>query len=258
MKATLTALILLALTGACMGSVSMSGSTTVLPLGVALSEAYTPGGVQVSGGGTGAGMQALITGTTDIAMSSRQITTEESAKVADGVVTTDLGYDALCFITSSDVGVSKLTPAQIKSVYDGSVTNWNQIGGNDVEINAIGREGGSGTKDTFLEQVMGDKKAECTGEKAICMSSAEVLTSVKSTPGSIGYVGLSYAHGVNLVAVNGIIPTQETIKDGKYPLVRELYLYSHASASQEVKDFLTFAVSEDGKKVASDNGFIPR
>ncbi len=257
MKTMITVLmVLVALISGCT-AVTMSGSTTVLPLGVALSEAYPAGGIDVSGGGTGAGMQALATGTSDIAMASRQISSDEKSRIPDAVET-NLGYDALCFIVSSDVGVSKLTPDQIKSVYDGSVTNWKEIGGNDVEIMAVGREGGSGTKDTFLEQIMGDKKAMCDGEKTICMSSAEVLTTVKGTDGAIGYVGLSYAHGVNLAAVNGVIPTEKTITDGKYPLVRELYLYTHSGASQEVKDFLAFAVSDDGKKVASENGFIPR
>lgn len=242
--------------GVGLGSVTMSGSTTVLPLGVALSEAYTLGGVSVSGGGSGAGMQALATGTTDIAMSSRKISSDEKSQIP-GAVENLLGYDGLCFITDSTPGVSKLSIDQLKAIYSGSVTNWKQVGGNDQEIIAVSREGGSGTRDTFLELVMGDKKASCDGEKTICMSSAEVLSTVKGTPGAIGYVGYSYTHGVVVVAVNGIMPTQTTIKDKTYPLARSLFLYSKLESSQESKDFISFALSDKGKAVAEENGFIP-
>lgn len=256
MRAILYALIALVCTATGAMAVMMSGSTTVLPLGVALSEAYTPGGIDVSGGGTGAGMQALASGTTDIAMASRTISADEKSQIPN-YVETKIGYDGLCFITGGDVGIKDITQAQLQGIYNGSIDNWKQIGGIDKQIVAIGREEGAGTRDTFLQDVMKDKKATCEGEQIRGQSSAEVLQAVKGTPGAIGYVGFSYTKNVNVLSYNGVMSTEATIKDKTYPLARELYLYAKSDASQAVKDFVAFAIGADGQKVVSDNGFIP-
>jgi phosphate transport system substrate-binding protein len=259
MKSKLVAfafLALVALIGSTTATITMSGSTTVLPLGVALSESYTKETVSVSGGGTGAGMTALGVGITDIAMSSRQITTDEMSKLGS-YTETKIGYDGLILIVGDDVQLEQVTKEQLKQIYEGKITNWKELGGKDEQIVPIGRESGSGTKETFLTDVIGDKTAECPGEQLICQSSAEVLQTVKQTPGAIGYVGYSYAKGVNVLAYENVAPTESTIKDKAYPLSRELYLYTNANASQSVKDFVAYAVSSTGQSVAVENGFIP-
>jgi phosphate transport system substrate-binding protein len=256
MKNAILGLIALAMVMGLGGAVTMSGSTTVLPLGAALSEAYTTTKIDVTGGGTGAGMTALAAGTTDIAMASRVISKDEAAKM--GTYSQNLiGYDGLIMITGGDVGVTSVTQPQLKAIFDGTYTNWKELGGSDLDIIAIGREGGSGTKETFLVDIMGDKTAECAGEQLICMSSAEILQAVKQTPGAIGYVGFSYAKGVNVLAYNDVQPSEETIKNKKYPLARELFLYTKQDASQEIKDFVNFALSPEGQKIAVENGYIP-
>jgi phosphate transport system substrate-binding protein len=256
MRTTILGILALVLVVGSCSAITMSGSTTVLPLGVALSEAYTSDRIDVSGGGTGAGLTALAAGTTDIAMASRVITTDEASKI--GLFTdTLIGYDGLVFIVGNDVELENLNQADVKGIYDGSITNWKQLGGPDETVIPIGREEGSGTRDTFLEQVMRDKLAECPAEKLNCMSSAEVLQAVKQTPGSIGYVGFSYATGVNAVAYNNVVADEHSIKAKTYPLARELYLYTRGNPGERIESFLAFVTSPAGQKIAVENGFIP-
>lgn len=256
MKSAIFGLISLVMVIGLGGAVTMSGSTTVLPLGVILSEEFKGGHVFVSGGGTGAGLTALAAGTTDIAMASRVITKDEAARLGTYTQTL-IGYDGLILVTGSPVGITSISQEQLKKIYTGEYINWKDLNGSDIEIAAIGREGGSGTKDTFLSDIMHDKTAECPGEKLICMSSAEVLQTVKQTPGAIGYVGFSYAKGVNVLAFNGVTPNEETIKHRTYPLARELFLYSRQNTSDEVKNFTKFAVSTYGQNLTLEAGFIP-
>ena len=244
------------LIGTCSG-VTMSGSTTVLPLGVALSEAYTKDKVDVSGGGTGAGIQMAATGSTDIAMASRLITPDEKQEFSEGVVGTLIGYDGLCFIASNEVGVNKLTQEQVKGIYAGNITNWKQLGGIDHEIVPVGREDGSGTKDSFLKDIMGDPKAFTDGEMIRCGSSAEILLVVKQTPGAIGYVGFSFVKGVHVFMYENVTPSKETIQSQIYSLARPLYLYRVNTSTEDIEDFIKYASSPEGQQVALDTGFIP-
>lgn len=238
------------------GAITMSGSTTVLPVGVALSEDYRVAHVFVSGGGTGSGLVALAEGNVDIAMASRVITKDEAARVG-AYNQTLIGYDGLIIITGGDVGITSITRQQLAGIYDKTYTNWKDIGGIDAEILPIGREEGSGTRDTFLSDVMKDKLAECPGEMVRCMSSAEVLQAVKQSPGSVGYVGYSYAKGVNVLAFDGKYPTEDAIKHRQYSLARELFFYTKQNTTQEIKDFMSFVVTTKGQDIVFQSGFIP-
>lgn len=235
---------------------TMAGSTTVLPLGLSLAEAYPAGGIDVSGGGTGAGIQGLEQGRTDIAMASRQITPEE-VKTLPPVTETLIAYDGLVLIVSPGTGIKDITKAQLKGIYDGSITNWKELGGNDLPIVAYGREAGSGTRDTFMEVIFDDKTADTPGEAAVGMGSAEIRTGVLATDGAIGYVGFSYANAIDTLSLDGVKPTVESIMSKKYELARSLFLYTRKDAPKEVKDFIAFAVSKDGQAVAKEQGFIP-
>jgi phosphate transport system substrate-binding protein len=247
----------MALIGIGSATTTMAGSTTVLPLGLAIAEAYPAGGIDVSGGGTGAGIQGLEQGRIDIGMASRQITAEEKA-VLPPVTETLVAYDGLVLIVSPGTGLKDITKEQLKGIYDGSITNWKQIGGNDLPVVAYGREAGSGTRDTFMEVVFGDKTAETLGEAAVGMGSAEIRTGVLATDGAIGYVGFSYANAIDTLSLDGVKPTVDTIMSKKYELARSLFLYTRQDAPKEVKDFLAFAISKEGQTIAKENGFIPR
>jgi phosphate transport system substrate-binding protein len=246
-------------------TVSASGSTTVLPLAEACAEAFnnqlSDYQVLVTGGGTGAGITAAAEGRSDIAMASREVTADEKNKYGDKFQQFEIGYDGVCIALSRqiyDAGVTKLTKDQIKGIYAGNITNWNQVGGPNKPIYAIAREQGSGTRDTFNELVMGSTKAE-TMESTVAQGSAEVKTAIAGSDKAIGYVGFSYVQdgAIKAVAVDGVMPTVQTIKSGSYLLHRNLYLYTFGNPKPGAKVFIDFVTGSEGQKIAQENGFIP-
>lgn len=249
--------------------VVVSGSTTVLPLGESTAEAFnakqTDYHVSVSGGGTGAGITNVAEGRSSIGMASREVTADEKSKYGDKFKEFLVGYDGICIAISKqiyDAGVKALTLDQVKKIYAGDITNWNQVGGPDKEIYVIAREDGSGTKDSFNEDVMGNKAAETPGvEKhgSVETGNAGVKTAITGSDKAIGYLGYSYVTdgNVGLLSINGVTPSPKTIKDGSYKLNRKLYMYTFGEPMPGSKAFLDFVIGQDGQDIAQKNGFIP-
>jgi len=246
--------------------VTVSGSTTVLPLGEAAAEAFnamqTECQVTVTGGGTGAGVTSIAEGRSAMAMASREVTPDEIAKYGDSFQQFDIGYDGVVIAVSKavyDAGVKELTSEQVKGIYAGETKNWKELGGPDEEIYAVAREQGSGTRDTFNEDIMGDKKAETPGVSTTAMGSAEVKTALVGSDNAIGYMGLSYIKGedISAIALDGVMPSAGTMKDGSYKLNRHLYLYTFGEPTACAQKFIDFVTSAEGQKVAEENGFIP-
>lgn len=246
--------------------VSVSGSTTVLPLGEAAAEEFNLQQndlhISVTGGGTGAGITNIAEGRSDVAMASREVTTDEKKKYSDRFQEFLVAYDGIGVVVSKEIydgGVKNLTRDQLKKIYAGEITKWSQLGGPDSDIYVIAREQGSGTRDTFNEVVMGNGKAETPGVKTIAMSSAEVKTAVTGSNKAIGYLGFSYVQGQDLgaVAVDGKQMTVDTIKDGSYSLARKLYLVTFGSPNPGAKAYIDFLKRPEGQKIAQENGFIP-
>jgi phosphate transport system substrate-binding protein len=247
-------------------TVSVSGSTTVLPLAEAGAEAFN--GVQsdyqvlVTGGGTGVGMKNIAEGNSEIGMASREVTADEKTQFGDKFKENMIGYDGIVIAVSRqiyDAGVASLTKDQVKKVYSGEISNWKELGGPDSEILVIAREQGSGTRDTFNEDVMGDKKAETPGVSTVAGSNAEVRTAITGSDKAIGYLGFSYAEddAVGALTLDGVKPTAETIKDGSYELARKLYFYTFGDAKPGAKAFIDFMTGSEGQKVAQEYGFVP-
>lgn len=246
-------------------TVTVSGSTTVLPLGEALAEAFNDQSadynVLVTGGGTGAGMTAAGEGRSDIAMAPREVNADEKKKYGDKWEQNDLGYDGICICVSKeiyDAGVHKLSGTQIKEIYAGNYTNWRQVGGPDKPIYVIAREEGSGTRDNFNQLIMGSTTAK-TKENTVAQGSAEVKTAIIGSDKAIGYVGFSYIRdgAIKAIAVDSVAPTVDSIKNGLYYLNRHLYLYTLGDPKPGAKAFIEFAKSAAGQKIADENGFIP-
>jgi phosphate transport system substrate-binding protein len=246
--------------------VTVTGSTTVLPLAEAEAEAFN--GQQsdcqatITGGGTGAGITAAGEGRSDIAMASREIKDSERSKYSKNVFQQFMiGYDGICIVVSKqiyDAGVKAITKDQLKGIYSGKTTNWKDLGGPDAEIYAIAREDGSGTRDTFNELIMGSTTAETPGVSTIAQGSAEVKTAVTGSDKAIGYLGFSYAESVDLgvLKYEGVTPAVENIKSGSYPLNRHLYFYTFGQPTSCAQKFIDFVLSADGQKLAEENGFI--
>jgi len=247
-------------------SVPVSGSTTVLPLAEGGAEVFN--GLQsdyqviVTGGGTGVGMKNIAQGTSDISMASREITADEISQFGDRFQESLIGYDGIVIAVSReifDTGVTALTRDQVKRIYSGEIKNWKDLGGPDEEILVVAREMGSGTRDTFNEEIMEDKKAETPGVRTVGGSNAEIRTALTGSDNAIGYLGFSYAEdgAVGVITLDGVMPTTESIKEGSYALARKLYFYTFGEASPGARAFIDFMTGPDGQQVAEEYGFVP-
>jgi phosphate transport system substrate-binding protein len=245
--------------------VTVSGSTTVGPLGILCADAFNS--IQndyhasVSQTGTGAGVTSIAESKADIAMASREITSDEKTKYGDKFRETLVGYDGIAICVSKpiyDSGVRALTKEQVKKIYSGEIKNWNDVNGPNVLIYVISREQGSGTRDTFLEDIFGSKKAETPGVNTYSSSNSEIKTAITGSNKAIGYLGYSYTEGGMLKAVklDGVELTPETAKERTYPLARRLYLDTFDEPMPGAKAFIEFVKGPIGQKIAEDNGFI--
>ena len=249
-------------TGANTAVLSLSGSTTVLPIAAKAAEAYMKihpeTDVQVNGGGTGVGVQSAGEGTAMIGMASRDLKAEEIKKYPD-LVPNQIAIDGLVFITNSANPIPSLTIDQVKKIYDGNITNWKDVGGKDESIVVVGRDSASGTRDYMSSDVM--KKADFVKTQLEKNSNGAVKQTIEQTPNAIGYVGLGYIdstiHAVPL-SVNGtlVIPSIETVKAGAYPLSRPLHLLTKGQPTGDAAKFIAFLDGPEGQKIITDEGFI--
>ncbi|VVB67546.1 PBP superfamily domain protein [uncultured archaeon] len=246
-------------------TVRVSGSTTVLPLAQAGAEAFNavPSDyeVLVSGGGTGVGINDVAAGNSQIGMASREVTAEEKSKFGDKFGENLVGYDGIVIAVSKpiyDAGVTTLSKDQVKKIYSGEINNWKDLKGPDEPILVVAREAGSGTRDTFNEEIMGSKAAETAGVNTVTNSNAEVRTAIVGSNKAIGYLGFSYAEdgSVGVITLDGIKPTKETIKEGSYELNRKLYFYTFGDVMPGAKAFIDFMTGSEGRKIAEENGFV--
>ena len=247
-------------------TVTVSGSTTVLPLAEAGAEAFngaqSDNQVLVTGGGTGVGIKNIAEGNSDIGMASREVTADEKSQFGDKFKENLVGYDGIVIAVSKqiyDAGVTSMTNDQLKKIYSGETKNWKDLGGPDSEILVVAREQGSGTRDTFNEDIMGKKSAETPGVNTVAGSNAEIRTALTGSNKAIGYLGFSYAEdgAVGVITMDGVKPTAETIKKGDYELARKLYFYTFGDAKPGAQAFIDFMVGADGQKVAEEYGFVP-
>ena len=246
--------------------VTVSGSTTVLPLAEGGGEVFNAEQseyrVTVTGGGTGVGMKNIAQGTSDISMASREVTADEIRQFTDQFQENLIAYDGIVIAVSKEIyeaGVTALTKDQVKRIYAGETRNWKELGGPDEEILVAAREMGSGTRDTFNEVIMDDKKAETPGVSTVAGSNAEIRTALTGSDKAIGYLGFSYAEdgSVGVISLDGVTPTAESIKDGSYELARKLYFYTFGQASPGAQAFIDFMTGPEGQQVAEEYGFVP-
>jgi phosphate transport system substrate-binding protein len=221
--------------------------------------------VSVTSGGTGVGIVDVAEGRSDIAMASREIELVERQRYeisSEKFMEFPVGFDAICLVVSPEIydsGVTSLTKDELKQIYAGDITNWDELGGPNMEILVIGRKPGSGTRDTFDETIMGSKEAETPGTIIEAADSSEVKTAIQGGDNAIGYVGYSYVMkgDTKVVSLDGIKPTIENIKNGTYPLARKLYFITLGEPKPGAKAFIDYVLGADGQKIATENGFIP-
>jgi phosphate transport system substrate-binding protein len=250
-------------------SVTLKGSDTVLPLAQQEAERFmaknTNASITVVGGGTGVGLSALQEGTTDIAMASRGLKTEEKLKLKSAkkdVKEALIAYDALSIIVHPSNKVSQLTREQLEGIFTGKITNWKDVGGSDEKIVAYSRETSSGTYEFFREHVL-DKKNYANGI-LMMPATGSIVQSVSQTSGAIGYIGLAYeTKEVKSLAVSYdqgktfVAPSVEAAKDKTYPISRPLFFFYDATSESKVKPFIDYVLSDEGQKTVQEIGYIP-
>lgn len=240
------------------GTISITGSTTILPVAQAVAEIYMDNhkaaDIQISGGGSGVGVTAVTSGTADIGMLSRDL--KSSEKEGKNLKEYVIGRDGIAIIGNPSNTVSDLTLAQIKDIYQGKITNWNELGGADAEIVLVGRDSTSGTREFFTEFVL--KKEDAAKTMQEFNSNGSVQKNVAQTPGAISYISLEYVDStVKAFTIDGVIPSITTVIDGTYPINRPLLMITDGEPAGLAKDYLEFILSEDGQNILRDNGFIP-
>lgn len=245
--------------------VTISGSSTVMPLAEAAAEVFNLEQnqyvVSVTAGGTGAGILGIAERKYDIAMASRALTGDEKQRFGSNFREFKVGLDGISLAVSEKIyqaGVKSLSREQIRKIYSGNITNWNQVGGPDEDIYVISREEGSGTRDDFNEAVLGNRTAETPGVDTVANSGVEVKTAISGSDEAIGYLGFNYlGSGVRAVAFDGIPPSYENIKLDIYELKRQLYFYTFGDPTPGAKAFIDFVQGPEGQKIAAEEGFIP-
>ena len=240
------------------GSISMVGSTSMEKLANALSEAfmeeYPDVTVTAEFVGSGAGIEAVTNGTADIGNSSRSLKDEEKAA---GVVENVVAIDGIAVCVDPANEVADLTKEQLTNIYNGTITNWKEVGGADEPIIVIGREAGSGTRGAFEELV--DLQDACKYANELDSTGA-VIAKVASTPGAIGYASLdALDDSVKALSLEGVEATAENIKAGNYFLSRPFVMATKGEISEQndlVQAWFDFVLGDEGQQVASEVGLI--
>jgi len=255
--------------GARKETVTVKGSDTMVILGQRWAERYMATHpktvIQVTGGGSGTGIAALINGTTDICQASRPMKAEEKQQIQQKYGAppqeTPVALDGITIYLNQANTVQALSLAQLKDIYTGKATRWSQVGGGNAPIVLYGRENSSGTYEYFKEHVL--EKADFSASVQTLPGTAAVVSAVSKDMNGIGYGGAAYLKGVKECAVKpddssaGMLPSAENVRSGAYPISRSLYFYTSTAPQGAVKDFIDYALSPEGQKIVTDVGYFP-
>ncbi len=250
-------------------SISIKGSDTMVILGQRWAEAYMKKNpsvtLEVTGGGSGTGIAALINGSTDICEASRPMTDKEKsdlkAKRGVEVVEIPVALDGIAIFVNSKNPVQELTLDQIKGIYTGEITNWKDIGWNNTQIILYGRENNSGTYAFLKEHVL--KNEDYAPQTQTLPGTAAVINAVAKDPNGIGYGGIAYGEGVKHLKVKkdaastGIEPSMTNVVKGTYPISRYLYWYIAGQPKGNIKKLVDWALSKEGQNIVEKVGYYP-
>ncbi len=250
-------------------SLTIKGSDTMIILVQRWAEEYmktNPGEVvQVTGGGSGTGISALITGSTDICMASRPISPKESGEIKEkqgkAAVEIPVALDGIGIYVYSSNKVNQLSFPQLQKIFMGQVHNWKEVGGADMVIVPYGRENNSGTYVFFQEHVL-DKK-DFAPEVQSLPGTAAIVNAVSKDEKAIGYGGIGYNKGVKVLKISkeptgkALEPTMKNVMSRKYPLSRYLYFYTVGQPSPSAKKFIDWVAGKQGQEVCQKVGYYP-
>lgn len=249
-------------------TISVKGSDTLVILSQKWAEVYMKShpniNIQVTGGGSGVGISALINGTTDICNASRRMKESEIEKLKEKYKTPGVeipcAKDGITIYVNKTNKINELTIDQLSKIYLGKVTNWKDVGGANVEIRLYGRENSSGTYEYFKEDVVkGDYAANCQ----TLPGTAAVVNAVIKDVNGIGYGGAAYAKNIKIIKVKkdsksiAYAANAKTIKDGTYPISRYLYMYVINRPTGDIKNYIDWILGAEGQKYVTEIGYFP-
>jgi phosphate transport system substrate-binding protein len=246
------------------GNIRIDGSTTVLPIAQKVAEAYMREHpdvyISVSGGGSRNGIKGIIDRTVDIGDSSRFIKEDEvklAVEKGGYPVPFAIAYDCIVPVVPPGNPVSNLTLEQLKAIYKGEVTNWKELGGQDLKIVVISRDTSSGTYEVREEKVL--KKEGVSPGVLLQASNGAVVQAVSSNKSAIGYACLGCTNqNVKPVTVNGIAGTEETTMNGTYPISRPLFMFTRGWPAGDTHSFINYLqLTQKGQKLVKEAGFVP-
>ena len=250
-------------------SIDIKGSDTMVNLMSALAEAYMKAHpdkqIAVTGGGSGTGIAALLNGTTDICAASRSMQQKEiDLATSKNIHPTEtvIGMDGLAVFVNPANTVDSLTLPQLKEIFQATVTDWKDVGGTPGNIVVLSRENNSGTYVYFKEHVL--EKGDYTPTARLMTSTAALTQEISSNTNAIGYGGEAYGkdgkvkmlHVKKNAETPAVYPTDETVRNGSYPIARPLYLYTNGTPSGFIGDFITYCNSPQGQAIVREVGYV--
>jgi phosphate transport system substrate-binding protein len=238
-------------------AVNCIGSTSIQPFAEVLSQDFNADPknldclVDVQGGGSAQGITKAEDGTADLGMCSRNLKPEEAAILTPITI----ARNGLAIIVHESNPITGLTRVQVRQIFAGQIHNWNQVGGPDLPIQLITREEGSGTREAFTKMVM-DAKTPISRRALTQPSNGAVKELVKTDPRAIGYMSLGLVEGVKPLTINGVRPTADEVKAGRYPLVRPFLFVTKGPPSAKAQRFVDYVLSAEGQKTLEREGLV--
>jgi phosphate transport system substrate-binding protein len=249
-------------------TITVKGSDTMVILAQRWAKTYMKSHpetvIQVTGGGSGTGISALINGSTDICNSSRHMNQREAdllrKRYGSPGVEVPCAKDQVSIYVNASNPVAELTFQQLSDIFSGKIRNWKEVGGRDMAITLYGRENSSGTYIFFKERVI---KQDYAAHCQTLPGTAAVVNAVSNDEKGIGYGGAVYALGVKYCAVKrtaddiACTANAETMKNGHYPISRYLFMYLKKRPEGDVKAYIDWILSPEGQKLIEETGFFP-
>jgi len=249
--------------------ITIKGSDTMVILGQRWAERYmnaNPGSmIQITGGGSGTGIAALINGTTEICQSSREMKQDEKLKLRDRYQTMGVeipvAKDGVSLYVNESNPLGDLSLEQVRNIYLGTVSNWKDVGGPDQPIVVYSRENSSGTYVFFKDHVLGGR--DFSPRCQTLPGTAAVVNAVVNDPKGIGYGGVAYAKGLKILGIRKdaasapVSPSEAAVRDGSYPLSRDLFFYLRRKPAGDTGRFIDWVLSAEGQKIVSEVGYFP-
>lgn len=239
----------------------MAGSTTCLPIAEQAAELFgeeTGTSVLVSGLGSSAGIEAVANGTAEVATSSRSLNADEEQL---GLTTIPVAHDGIAVIVNPDNPVQNLSIEQLRDIYAGRITNWSEVGGEDLPIQLVNRDEASGTREAFKTIVMDGEAFD--RRAAVLSGTGQVRDVVSRSRGAIGYISMGFVDSayaeteVRAISVNHVEPSEKTIASGGYPISRDLYFFTKGEPTGQVAAYIDYVLSPAMDEQIREAGFIP-